>query len=111
MSNIEKHRAFIESLEGEKGLPEEMHGWHFDGDIGEQLKHSRRIGDTSGDFIAYLIERLRRAESGQIPDLKEQVKELVLDAMDATDRYWHKPRADDDREMEQFRALCAEVKP
>ncbi len=113
MSNIEKHRAFIESLEGEKGLPEEMHGWRFDEPLNE-LSHAQP-GDA-WRFRDYMIERCRRAESRQIPDLKERVKELVRDAMDATDRYWHKPRADDDREMEQLRALCEpdkgqEVKP
>lgn len=29
MNNIEKYRAFIDSLEGEKGLPNGIHGWRF----------------------------------------------------------------------------------
>ena len=28
--SIEKHKAFLDSLEPEKGLPVEMHGWRFD---------------------------------------------------------------------------------
>ena len=69
--NIEKHRAFIDSLEGEKGLPEEMHGWRFD----EKLQPFDRTmfyedGIIKSSTVEYLIERLRRAESRQIPDLQ-----------------------------------------
>ena len=114
--NIEKHRAFIDSLEGEKGLPEKMHGWRFDTPLPDGWETFDMPRERLVEFIEYLTERLRHAESRQITDLKEKVKELVRDAMDATDRYWHKPRADDDREMEQFHVLCTpdkggEVRP
>lgn len=116
--NIEKHRAFLDSLEGEKGLPEEMHepsGWRFDMPIKDFLntcdpsesKGRKLIGD-------YLLERLKRAESRQIADLKERVKELVRDAMDAQAAYDPDPVYDVKTgkqvvgysEAEQFRALC-----
>lgn len=113
--SIEKHKVFLDSLEPEKELPEEMHGWRFSTDIDDFGIDDYAELDGAhfqNNFVAYLMERVRRAESRQIPELKEKVKELVRDAMDATDRYWHKPRADDDREMEQIRALCAiEGKP
>jgi len=108
--SIEKHKAFLDSLDGDKGLTEKLYSWYFDDDL-EMVKCTINDGNT-GRVLDYLFERIRRAESRQIPELKEKVKELVRDAMDATDRYWHKPRADDDREMEQIRALCAiEGKP
>ena len=190
--NIEKHRAFLESLEGERGLPEvcdacggdgketcnnpdhgfhnsigesdgchgcpvcgndplhkvpnggdcsicegtgkisakrlpeEIHnpsGWRFDMPIKDFLntcdpsesKGRKLIGD-------YLLERLKRAESRQIPDLKEQVKELVRDAMDLThDLIASRFATDATHEFykakyDAFRSLCApdkggEVKP
>jgi len=124
--NAEHWRKFIDSLEGEKGLPEEMHGWQFD------IKLSELSGRLVDDpvfrsplkllqFGVYMIERCRRAESRQIPDLKEKVKELMRDAMDAE-------RSADEFEIlggsasytkhrDAFRALCEpekdskEVKP
>ena len=127
MSNIEKHRAFIESLEGEKGLPEKFYR------LLEPGKDILRDGDEwlKGDFTwenvaSRLLDKIlpmyeyapicRRLESRQIPDLKEKVKELVMDAMDAEYEYCADgflPRSGADRCG--FRALCepdkdAEVK-
>ena len=62
--NIEKHRAFLDSLDGEKGLPEEMHGLRFDASQNEV--YNSRI--EPWQMKAYLWERCRRAESRQIPD-------------------------------------------
>ena len=78
--NIEKHRAFLDSLDGEKGLPEEMHGLRFDASQNEV--YNSRI--EPWQMKAYLWERCRRAESRQIPNLKEKVKELMRDAMEVT---------------------------
>ena len=110
--NIEKHRAFLDSLDGEKGLPEEMHGLRFDASQNEV--YNNRI--EPWQMKAYLWERCRRAESRQIPDLKERVKELVRDAMDAEkDSYETDGSVDFDaagKRVEELRALFApEVKP
>lgn len=54
-------------------------GWHFDGDMQEQLKHSRIIGDTSGEFVEYLIERCQRAEglaNSQALEIDRLIQEL-----------------------------------
>lgn len=109
--NIEKHRAFIDSLEGEKGLPESMNGWKFDEPLNE-LSHAQP-GDA-WRFRDYMIERCRRAESRQIPDLKERVKELVRDGMSAERGKWIAGYVEQDAKDDlclAFRALCAEVKP
>ena len=79
--NIEHAREFLDSLDGEKGLPEEMHGVRFDASQNEV--YNSRI--EPWQMKAYLWERCRRAESRQIPDLKEKVKELMRDAMDAVE--------------------------
>lgn len=126
MSNIEKHRAFIESLEGEKGLPEKFYR------LLEPGKDILRDGDEwlKGDFTwenvaSRLLDKIlpmyeyapicRRLESRQIPDLKEQVKELVRDAMDAEKDSYETDGSVDFEEagkrVEAFRTLCAEVKP
>lgn len=98
MSNIEKHRAFIDSLEGEKGLPEKFYR------LLEPGKDILRDGDEwlKGDFTwedvaSRLLDKIlpmyeyapicRRLESRQIPDLKERVKELVRDAMDSAKKF------------------------
>lgn len=75
----EQAREFLDSLDGEKGLPEEMHGLRFDASQNEV--YNNRI--EPWQMKAYLWERCRRAESRQIPNLKEKVKELMRDAMDA----------------------------
>jgi len=117
--NIEKHRAFIDSLECEKGLPDEMHGWRFGTQL-NKLSHAQP-GDA-WRFRDYMIERCRRAESRQIPDLKDRVKELVRDAMDLThDLIASRLATDATHEFykakyDAFRSLCApdkggEVKP
>lgn len=119
--NIEKHRAFLDSLEGEKGLPEEMHGISLNtslslADIGMACRVN--MGKlTDKQCAEYWKERATRAESRQIPDLKELVKELMRDAMDAAQGY--QTDIQDGvinvqyRELrDAFRALCApEVKP
>jgi len=112
--NIEKHRAFIESLEGEKGLPEEMHGWRFDESLDAATSKTNVFGDplSGPKYMAYLKERLRRAESRQIPDLKERVKKLVMDAMDATEELVASRFAAEStheyckHKYDAFRALC-----
>ena len=112
--SIENHKAFLDSLEPEKGLPEEMHGWRFD----EKLQPFDRTmfyedGIIKSSTVEYLIERIRRAESRQIPDLKERVKKFVDAAMEAEGRFWRSSKAAYiDAERGLFRALCApEVKP
>ena len=125
MSNIEKHRAFIESLEGEKGLPESKLTNEFEWVETEPLiniaawQNQQRTSAESYRVIERLLRRLRRAESRQIPDLKEKVKELVRDAMDAEQCNEHRLRlgfATLNSDAHKFRALCApdkggEVKP
>jgi hypothetical protein len=113
MNNIERHRAFIKSLEGEKGLREEMHGWRFDTPLSRLESYTPEnveLYGTGWKAVEYFIERCRRAESRQIPELKERVKELVRDVMDAEKQYWSFPATDNGLRNE-FRALCAEVKP
>lgn len=107
MSNIENHRAFIESLEGEKGLPEEMHGLRFDAPLSE-FSLNFLSKNHAAAFMRYLIERCRRAESRQIPDLKEKVKAFGRDAIDAADYAFESGNFE---EAHAFRYLCAEVKP
>lgn len=105
--SIEKHKAFLDSLDGEKGLPEEMHGLRFDASQNEV--YNSRI--EPWQMKAYLWERCRRAESRQIPDLKERVKELVRDAMDAENRL-HTDKWTDHTEWKQYFDMCSpEVKP
>lgn len=120
MNTIEKHRAFLDSLDGEKGLPEDDFGFRVSLSFNIPLDEveSRIFGEDgdifSEDACEYLIERCRRAESRQIPDLKEKVKELVRDAMDAQAAYDPDPVYDvktgkqviGESEAEQFRALC-----
>jgi hypothetical protein len=119
MNNIEKHRAFLDSLDGEKGLPDKMHAWRFDDPLQpfDITMFMYRDGEgISKGAVEYLVERCRRAESRQIPDLKEKVKELVRDAMDAVETYrdarWGGEHLDE-RERKvynSFRALCAPEK-
>ena len=107
--NAEHWRKFIDSLDGEHGLPEEMHGWRFDY---QDLSETNIMWMSKNDlqrFTWYLIERCRRAESRQIPGLKERVKEIGRDAMDAAISYdcnypWKTP------DYEAFRALCTPEK-
>lgn len=112
--SIENHKAFLDSLDGEKGLPEEMHGWRFD----EPMDGSITIGligletkDHLIKLVGYLEERCIRAESRQITDLKERVKELVRDAMEAENRL-HTDKWTDHTEWKQYFDMCSpEVKP
>ncbi|MBK7363064.1 MAG: hypothetical protein IPJ01_12275 [Micavibrio sp.] len=119
--SIEKYRAFLESLDGEKGLPQDYRLLTPGVDTykyGDEWLH----GDftwcaVSSASIGKLVDNnfnpvVRRAESRKIPDLKEKVKELMRDAMDAEYEYCADgflPRSGADRCG--FRALCAEVKP
>lgn len=102
--NIERHRAFLESLEGENGLPEEMHGYAFS----ENLEDVGWPHDMTAvgllELCEYLFERCHRAESRQIPDLKEKVKELVRAYVDA--ERTRTRSAETQREWNEFRALC-----
>lgn len=103
--NAEHWRKFIDSLDGEHGLPEEMHGLRFDASQNEV--YNSRI--EPWQMKAYLWERCRRVESRQIPGLKERVKEIGRDAMDAAISYdcnypWKTP------DYEAFRALCTPEK-
>ena len=121
--NIEKHRAFIDSLEGEQGLPEEMYGFNLRTPV-ERLKRNNDLNRDSFkddknvlhfcDLVDVLLVRIEHLESRQIPDLKEKVKELVLDAMDAEDAYAKEclrkdPEASVHAKLkvcDAFRALC-----
>lgn len=147
--NIEKHRAFIDSLEGEKGLPDkfyrlltpEVDVWKEGDEVYLtncwslcRFKTDRFIYKGEKEFVRIfhgahgwtdLVKNekvnygpaRRLIESRQIPDLKEKVKELMRDAMDAEYEYCADgflPRSGADRYG--FRALCApdkgaEVKP
>jgi len=119
--NIEKHCAFIDSLEGEKGLPEKFYRLLIPGvDVwreGDEILGAKYIDMNEPAWIAVIPSKIgsliasnlpcRRAESRQIPDLKERVKELMRDAMDAAISYdcnypWKTP------DYEAFRALCAQ---
>jgi len=110
--SIEKHRAFIDSLEGEKGLPEDYR-------LLTPGVDTYRFGDEwlHGDFtwcavssasIGKLVDKnfnpvVRRVESRQIPDLKEKVKAFGRDCMDAA-----RDSIDLPMSMEsEFRALCS----
>lgn len=53
-------REFLDSLEPEKGLPEEMHGWRFDEPLEIVCNGRDRI--SVENFTAYILERCRRAE-------------------------------------------------
>lgn len=115
----EQWRAFLDSLEGEKGLPEEMHGWRFYDNLADfesRNMPSHPPLNLLVEMIDYLVERCRRAESRQTPDLKERVKELVLCAMDAQKaESWANHISeyqDAKKKAAAYRELCApEVKP
>lgn len=90
----EHWRKFLESLEGEKGLPQDYRLLTPGVDTykyGDEWLH----GDftwcaVSSASIGKLVDKnfnpiVRRAESRQIPDLKEKVKAFVLDAMNVED--------------------------
>jgi len=119
MSNIEKHRAFLESIDGEKGLPGSYHGVSLSMPIAEFERVN--MVHPLNRVERYLLKRIEYLESRQIPDLKEKVKELVRDAMDA-EKAWHEEIKDytiptsSATAYRAFRALCApdkggEVKP
>ncbi len=120
--SIEKHKAFFKSLDNEKMLPESFYRLLIP-EI-DRYQHGDEALSLSTNYW-YPVDELwigehvlpkvvsRRAESRQIPDLKEKVKELVRDAMDAQ-------RSSSDtngsplytRATQAFRDLCAhEVKP
>ena len=107
--NIEKHRAFLDSLEGEKGLPGSYHGVPLSMPIAEFERVN--MVHPLNRVERYLLKRIEILESRQIPDIKERVKELVRDAMNAENRLLTDKWTDHSKEWNEFRALCAEVKP
>ena len=113
--SIEKHKAFLGSLEGDKGLTDEMHGWRFDAPLNEISELPDRelanvIGGITLTFYDYVIERCRRAESRQIPDLKEKVKAFGIACMEAENARFD--GIDGLILRGSFREICApEVKP
>lgn len=88
--SIEKHKAFFKSLDNEKMLPESFYRLLIP-EI-DRYQHGDEALSLSTNYW-YPVDELwigehvlpkvvsRRAESRQIPDLKEKVKELVRDAM------------------------------
>ena len=61
--SIEKHKAFLDSLEPEKGLPVEMHGWRFDdrlSDFEASKMPARPNVKMLSEMIEYLVERCRK---------------------------------------------------
>lgn len=116
----EHWRKFLESLEGEKGLPGSYHGVSLSMPIAEFERVN--MVHPLNRVERYLLKRIEYLESRQIPDLKERVKELMRDAMEAqhkfTDAYYDddiatssKLYADLLETVQAFRALCAKVKP
>lgn len=108
--NIEKHRAFIDSLEGEKGLPEEIRRFRLI-KLGDDKKLHR---SSEGEWVRYQdhLDAIEILESRQIPDLKEKVKAFGRDAMDAVETYrdakWGGEHLDERerKAYKAFRALC-----
>ena len=100
--NIERHRAFLESLEGEKGLPEEIRRFRLI-KLGDDKKLHR---SSEGEWVRYQdhLDAIEILESRQIPDLKEKVKELVRAYVDA--ERTRTRSAETQREWNEFRALC-----
>lgn len=113
-SNIEKHRAFLESLEGEKP-------WEFLTLGEDRWQEGDMMKYTNTGFLPVpkkwfgKIADATIFESGkrpvQIPDLKEKVKRLLRDGMDAAQaaceqnlstRLWCERVAD----AQKFYALC-----
>ena len=59
----EQWREFLDSLEPEKGLPEEMHGWRFDdrlSDFEASKMPARPNVKMLSEMIEYLVERCRK---------------------------------------------------
>lgn len=91
--SIEKHKAFFKSLDNEKMLPESFYRLLIP-EI-DRYQHGDEALSLSTNYW-YPVDELwigehvlpkvvsRRAESRQIPDLKEKVKELMRDAMEVT---------------------------
>ena len=122
MSTIEKHRAFLDSLEGERGLPDEwrlltpfVDVWKtgdefFRFEYDDKPEWITIQPHNIGQQITIVNPCRRRAESRQIPDLKEKVKAFGLVCMDAERNPITQNDGTFDRQL--FRALCApEVKP
>ena len=122
MSNIEKHRAFINSLEGEKGLQEKIRRFRLI-KLGDDKKLHR---SDEGEWVRYQdhLDAIDILESRQIPDLKEKVKEFGWDAMNAADENaqaeetsgWSEEIEMAVEKYRAFRSICApdrggEVKP
>lgn len=122
--SIEIQKAFLDSLDGEKGLPDKFYRLLIPGvDVWQEgdeflMTHDQYLKNSWEK--AFIFDRVimeeeigRRAESRQISDLKKRVKELMRDAMDAQAQHqsgmgW----TDANKLISEFRALCApEVKP
>lgn len=131
--NIEKHRAFLDSLEGEKKiyrlLEPENDEWSEGDGVAEitnllpnqvpQWDIVSKFRSSYGYMIGKKVSALyigRRAESRQIPNLKEKVKAFGIACMNAEkDSYETDGSVDFDaagKRVEELRALFApEVKP
>lgn len=79
----QSYAAFLESLKVNNDRLEEMHGWNFTDDPQKIWKNNVAANERF-DFIEYLLERCRRAESNaKSSDLAEQVKAFMRAGMDA----------------------------
>lgn len=110
-----EYAAFLDSLKVKNEGPEEMHGWKFSKEIKYltvALENTRKLTESHEvmrmcEFIEYLIERIRRAESNaKSPTLLEDVKACVRAAMEATVRNdpnypWQKSDYDEFRKLSE----------
>lgn len=122
MKSPKDFEIFLNSLpKPEKGQAEEMHGWRFDAPISEIRDKINAEWLEAEDQEAFALDawdyfevRCARAESLRVPDLKERVKELVRDAMDAVETFrdakWGGEHLDE-RERKNYKAFCALCEP
>lgn len=112
-------KDLLNSLSPDKGQAEGMHGWRFDTPLPDGWDTFDMPRERLVEFIEYLTERCRRAESREVPDLKDKVKQLCRYAADIEENshlYTDKECAEFRKLIGYdpgFRALCApeEVKP
>lgn len=108
-------KDLLNSLSPDKGQaePQEMHGYRFD--IGlDDLNISWMRQNELLRFAWYLMERCRRAESREVPDLKEKVADFGRYCLHvATEAAEHPNNEDKQRPYEILSHICApeEVKP
>lgn len=84
------------------------------GKMSEQTKEIERLKKDNSQFMDYIVERCRRAESQRVPkDLKENIKAAVLVGMDATrERYRDGVVGASNARYYEYRKLCEpEVNP